>query len=77
MEILVVAAGGGIVIPPEIVRKWGLSPGDSVALIETARGLFLVKKSIDPKILEWWNCLSDEENLEEARKHEALSEASA
>lgn len=77
MEILVVDAGGSIVIPPEIVRKWGLNPGDSVELIETTRGLFLTKKSIDPKILEWWNSLSDEETPEEARKLEALSEVSA
>ena len=39
MERLVVDAEGKLTIPPEIIQKRGLLPGDEVELLETDRGL--------------------------------------
>ena len=77
METLLVDAEGKITIPPAVLQKRGLQPGDAVALVEAAEGLLVYQGGIDPKPLAWWQTLSDEERRlaeAEARRYEALSD---
>ena len=77
METLIVDAEGKITIPPAVLQKRGLQPGDAVALVEAAEGLLVYQGGIDPKTLAWWQTLSDEERRlaeAEARRYEALSD---
>jgi bifunctional DNA-binding transcriptional regulator/antitoxin component of YhaV-PrlF toxin-antitoxin module len=78
MERLLVDADGKVTIPPEVIQKRGLRPGDELALVETAGGLVVYLDSIDPKTLAWWNSLTEDERQRaqaEARQYEALTEA--
>ena len=61
LETLIVDAEGKIIIPPAVLQKRGLQPGDAVALVEAAEGLLVYQGGIDPKTLAWWQTLSDEE----------------
>ena len=77
MEKLTVDADGKITIPPEIVEKRGLHPGDELALIESAEGLLVYQGGVDEKTSAWWNSLNDGQRLlaeTEARRYESLSE---
>ncbi len=78
MERLIVNAEGTIVIPPEVIHKRGLRPGDELMLVEAAEGLLVYQGGVDPETTAWWNSLSEEERHlaeAEARGYEALSEA--
>ena len=78
METLIVDAEGKVTIPPEVLHKRGLRPGDAVALIESAEGLLVYHGGVDPQTLAWWQALSDEDKQHaavEARHYEALSDA--
>ena len=77
MERLIVDAEGKVTIPPEIIQKRGLRPGDELALVEAAEGLLLYQGGVDEETQAWWHSLSEEERRqakEEARRYAALSE---
>lgn len=77
MEKLIVDADGKITIPPHILEKRGLRPGDELALVEAAEGLLVYQSGIDPKTASWWNGLSEEERRMahgEALRYESKSE---
>ena len=77
MEKLIIDAEGKITIPPEVIERRGLRPGDELALVESAEGLLVYQSGIDQKTLSWWNNLSDEDRSfahGEARRYESLSE---
>ena len=77
MEKLTVDADGKITIPPEVVQKRGLHPGDELRLVEAAEGLLVYQGGVDEKTSAWWNSLDAEQRLlaeDEARRYESLSE---
>jgi AbrB family looped-hinge helix DNA binding protein len=77
MEKLTVDQKGKITIPPEIIEKRGLRPGDEIALVESAEGLLVYQGGIDEKTSVWWAHLDDEARRvaeAEARRYESLSE---
>ena len=76
MEKLTVAAEGKIVIPPEVIQKRGLHPGDELTLVESAEGLLVYQGGVDEKTLAWWNRLDRQRRLAEdyALRDEILSE---
>jgi len=77
MERLIVDAEGKVIIPPEVIQKRGLRPGDELTLVETAEGLLVYQGGADSETMAWWNSLSEEERRlaeAEARRYEALSE---
>lgn len=76
METLIVDADGKVIIPPEVIQRRGLHPGDTLALIEVEEGLLVYQGVTDPQTTAWWNSLSMEERRLaeiEARRYEALS----
>lgn len=78
VEKLIVDAEGKVTIPPAVLQKRGIRPGDELALIETAEGLLVYQGGVDPKTLVWWQALGDEEQRQakaEARAYEQLSNA--
>ena len=77
MEKLTVDADGKITIPPEVIQKRGLHPGDELRLVEAAEGLLVYQGGVDEKTSAWWNSLDAERRLlaeDEARRYESLSE---
>ena len=77
MEKLTVDADGKIVIPPEVIQKRGLHPGDELTLVESPEGLLVYQGGVDEKTSEWWNRLDDRQRLlaeDDARRYESLSE---
>lgn len=77
MEKLTVDADGKIIIPPEVIHKRGLHPGDELTLVESAEGLLVYQGGVDKKTLAWWNRLDDGRRLlaeDDARGYESLSE---
>jgi bifunctional DNA-binding transcriptional regulator/antitoxin component of YhaV-PrlF toxin-antitoxin module len=77
MEKLTVDADGKITIPPEVILKRGLHPGDELSLVESAEGLLVYHGGVDEKTSAWWNSLDEEQRLlagDEARLYEKLSE---
>ncbi len=77
MEKLTVDADGKITIPPEVIQKRGLHPGDELSLVESAEGLLVYQGGVDKKTSAWWNSLDEEQRLlagDEARRYEKLSE---
>jgi len=77
METLIIDADGKVTIPPEILHKRGLRPGDELALVEAAEGLLVYQGGADAETMDWWNSLSEDERhlaREEARRYDALSE---
>ena len=77
MEKLTVDADGKITIPPEVIQKRGLHPGDELRLVEAAEGLLVYQGGVDEKTSAWWNSLDAEQRLlaeDEARRYESLSE---
>jgi bifunctional DNA-binding transcriptional regulator/antitoxin component of YhaV-PrlF toxin-antitoxin module len=77
MEKLTVDADGKITIPPEVIQKRGLHPGDELSLVESAEGLLVYQGGVDEKTSTWWNSLDGEQRLlagDEARRYEKLSE---
>jgi bifunctional DNA-binding transcriptional regulator/antitoxin component of YhaV-PrlF toxin-antitoxin module len=78
MEKLIVDAEGKVIIPPAVIHKRGLRPGDELALVEVAEGLLVYQGGTDPETAAWWQSLNDAERRQaavEARRYEALSEA--
>lgn len=76
MEKLIVDAEGKITIPPHILEKRGLRPGDELALLEAAEGLLVYQAGLDSKTFEWWNNLNNEDRQqarEEALRYETMS----
>ena len=76
MEKLTVDADGKIVIPPEVIQKRGLHPGDELTLVESPEGLLVYHGGVDEKTSEWWNTLDDKQRLlaeDDARRYESLS----
>lgn len=77
MEKLTVDADGKIIIPPEVIQKRGLHPGDELTLVESAEGLLVYQGGVDEKTSAWWNRLDGKEHRlaeEDARRYESLSE---
>ncbi len=77
MEKLTVDADGKITIPPEVIQKRGLHPGDELSLVESAEGLLVYQGGVDDKTSAWWNSLDQEQRLlaeTDARRYESLSE---
>ena len=77
MEKLTVDADGKITIPPEVILKRGLHPGDELSLVESAEGMLVYQGGVDEKTSAWWNSLDEEQRLlagDEARLYEKLSE---
>lgn len=77
MEKLIVDAEGKVTIPPEVIERRGLRPGDELAMVESAEGLLVYQGGSDSQTLAWWQSLSDEERRlaqEEARRYESLSD---
>jgi len=77
MEKLTVDADGKITIPPEVILKRGLHPGDELSLVESAEGLLVYHGGVDEKTSAWWNSLDQEQRLlaeTEARRYESLSD---
>jgi bifunctional DNA-binding transcriptional regulator/antitoxin component of YhaV-PrlF toxin-antitoxin module len=78
MTKLIVDTEGKVTIPPEVIQKRGLRPGDELALVESAEGLLVYQGGVDAKTLEWWERLSDAERqlaTAEARRYAQLSAA--
>ncbi|MDH3599101.1 MAG: AbrB/MazE/SpoVT family DNA-binding domain-containing protein [Candidatus Tectomicrobia bacterium] len=78
MEKLIVDAEGKVTIPPEVLRKCGVRPGDELTLVESAEGLLGYQGGVDAKTLAWWEALSSEDKQRaaaDARAYEQLSEA--
>lgn len=77
MEKLTVDADGKITIPPEVIQKRGLHPGDELSLVESAEGLLVYQGGVDEKTSVWWNSLDKEQRLlaeNEARRYESLGD---
>ena len=77
MEKLTVDADGKITIPPEVIQKRGLHPGDELALVEAPEGLLVYQGGVDEKTSAWWQSLDQEQRLlaeTDARRYESLSE---
>ena len=77
MEKLIVDADGKITIPPRVMEKRGLKPGDELALVEAAEGLLVYQSGLDAKTESWWNSLGEEERQQahsEALRYESMSE---
>lgn len=77
MEKLTVDADGKIIIPPEVIQKRGLHPGDELTLVESAEGLLVYQGGVDEKTSAWWNRLDEAQRLlaeDDARCYESLSE---
>ena len=78
MEKLIVDAEGKVTIPPEVLHKRGLRPGDVLVLVEVAKGLLVYQGGVDPQTLAWWHNLSDAEKRlaeAEARRYDNLTDA--
>jgi bifunctional DNA-binding transcriptional regulator/antitoxin component of YhaV-PrlF toxin-antitoxin module len=76
-EKLVVDADGKVTIPPHILERRGLHPGDELTLVEADEGLLVYQHGTDPLTARWWANLTDDERRqarEEARRYEGLSE---
>jgi len=68
---------GKITIPPKVIQKRGLHPGDELALVEAPEGLLVYQGGVDDKTSAWWNRLDDGQRLlaeTEARRYENLSD---
>lgn len=77
MEKLTVDSDGKITIPPEVIQKRGLHPGDELTLVESAEGLLVYQGGVDEKTLAWWSALNDRQRRlaeEDARRYDSLSE---
>jgi bifunctional DNA-binding transcriptional regulator/antitoxin component of YhaV-PrlF toxin-antitoxin module len=77
MERLTVDTEGKVVIPPEVVSRFGLHPGNETALVQTPESLIICDEAL-AEMEEWWNSLTEEEKIEareEADWYESLSEA--
>ena len=77
MEKLIVDADGKIIIPPHVLEKRGLRPGDELSLVEAAEGLLVYQSGLDEKTKSWWNSLSENERQQahsEALRYESMSE---
>ena len=77
MEKLVVDAEGKLTIPPHILEKRGLRPGDELTLVEADEGLLVYQHGLDPLTARWWQGLGEDERRQaqaEAERYESLSE---
>lgn len=77
MEKLTVDTEGKIIIPPEVIQKRGLRPGDELTLVESAEGLLVYQGGVDENTSAWWNTLDDRQRQfaeDDARRYESLSE---
>lgn len=77
MEKLVVDEEGKLTIPPHVLKKRGLHPGDELMLIEVAEGLLIYHHGVDPAAARWLDKLSAQERQQaqaEARAYDNLSE---
>ena len=77
MEKLTVDADGKITIPPEVIKKRGLHPGDELSLVESAEGLLVYQGGVDERTSVWWNSLDDGQRLlaeTEGSRYESLSD---
>ena len=77
MEKLIVDAEGKLIIPPHILEKRGLHPGDKLTLVEADEGLLIYQPGLDPLTARWWSGLSEDEHRQaqaEAQYYENLSE---
>ena len=77
MEKLIVDDDGKVTIPPHVLAKHGLHPGDELTLVEADEGLLVYHHGLDPLTTRWWKGLSDDERRQaeaEARSYEDLGE---
>lgn len=78
MDKLIIDSEGKIAIPPRVMEKRGLRPGDELSLVEATDGLLFYENRVDAQTTRWLSSLSDDERklaLEEARRYESMSEA--
>jgi bifunctional DNA-binding transcriptional regulator/antitoxin component of YhaV-PrlF toxin-antitoxin module len=76
METLIVDADGRVVISSDVSRKFGLTPGDRLMLVQTPEGVLVCGEG-QAFLEEWWHGLSEEDKIEarkEADWYESLSE---
>ncbi len=77
MEKLVVDVERKLIIPPHVLKKRGLQPGDELMLIEAAEGWLIYHRGVDPVTARWWDKLSEQERQQaqpEAQAYDNLSE---
>ena len=77
MEKLVVDVEGKLTIPPHILEKRGLHPGDELTLVEADEGLLVYQHGLDPLTARWWKGLGEDKRRQaqaEAERYESLSE---
>ena len=76
-EKLIVDAEGKVTIPPHILERRGLHPGDELTLVEAVEGLLVYQHGVDPLTARWWDGLSEDERRQaqaEARRYQGLTE---
>lgn len=78
MELLTVDSEGRVV-PPELIKKHGLRPGDQFSVEKTLNGLLLRIEDAEAYawVREWWDSLSEQDKREarkEAEWYESLGE---
>lgn len=76
-EKLALDAEGKLTIPPRVLEKRGMRPGDELVLVEAAEGLLLYQLGVDSLAARWWDSLSEEERglaQGEARRYQGLGE---
>ena len=61
MEKVTVDAEGKVTIPPEVLRKCRVGPGDELTLVESAEGLLIYQGGVDANTQAWWDNLSPED----------------
>lgn len=49
MEKLIVDKDGKLTIPPHVLERRGLRPGDELALVEAAEGLLVYQSGVDER----------------------------
>jgi bifunctional DNA-binding transcriptional regulator/antitoxin component of YhaV-PrlF toxin-antitoxin module len=78
MEKLIVDAEGKLAIPPRILERRGLGPGDELTLVEADEGVLVYQHGLDPLTARSWSGLGENERRQagaEAERYESLSEA--
>lgn len=75
MERIVIEATGKITIPPDLLRRRGLHPGDELTLLETGRGLLVCHDGL-ALLDEWWTSLTEEEKVDARREAAAYNDLS-
>ena len=65
MKKVVVDAEGKLTIPPHILAKRGLRPGDELTLVDSDEGLLIYQCGSDPVTARWSGLSEDERSWNE------------